>query len=131
MSLEHNKGAVQTFIRALNQQDPSLLAEVATPDVAKQWTEALPGMYTAMREHHIDITAMVAEGDMVAVKLATRGYHTGELHGLPATGKAWTNRVYTFFRLLEGKIAEVDPLPDAENLIEQLGGMVIPAPQSQ
>ena len=60
-----------------------------------------------MKDHHIDITGIVAEGDMVAVKLATRGYHTGELHGLPATGKPWTNRVYAFFTLVNGKVAAV------------------------
>ena len=73
---------------------------------------------------------MVAEGDMVAVKMATRGYHSGELFGLPATGKAWTNRVYTFFRLVDGRIAEVDAIPDVENHIKQIGGIITTAPQS-
>lgn len=128
MSLEQNKATVQKFVDALNQQNSALLQEVATPEVAQEWTAALPGVYAAMKDHHIDITAMVAEGDMVAVKMATRGYHSGELFGLPATGKAWTNRVYTFFRLIDGKIAEVDPLPDVENHIKQLGGIITAAP---
>ena len=130
MSLEHNKATVQKFVDALNQQDSALLAEIATPDVAMEWTEALPGLYATMKDHHIDITAMVAEDDMVAVKMATRGYHSGELFGIPATGKSWTNRVYTFFRLVDGKISEVDALPDVENHIKQIGGIITVAPQS-
>lgn len=130
MSLEHNKATVQKFVDALNQQDSALLAEIATPDVAMEWTEALPGLNATMKDHHIDITAMVAEDDMVAVKMATRGHHTGELFGIPATGKSWTNRVYTFFRLVDGKISEVDALPDVENHIKQIGGIITVAPQS-
>jgi predicted ester cyclase len=128
MSVEHNKATVQKFIDAINQQDTMLLAEVASPDVAKIYAETLPWLYATMKDHHIDITAMVAEGDMVAVKLATQGYHTGELFGIPATGKSWTNRVYAFFQLVDGKITEVDLLPDAENHIKQLGGVITAAP---
>jgi predicted ester cyclase len=126
MSIEENKAAVQKFIDGLNQQNGALLAEAATPEVATEWTAGLPDMYARMKDHRIDITMMVAEGDMVAVKLATRGYHTGELHGLAATGKPWTNRVYVFFRFVDGKIAEVDTLADAENIIKQMGGVITP-----
>ena len=125
--IEHNKTAVRKFVDALNRQDTALLAEVCTPEVAKEWTEALPGIYASMKDHHIELVDMVADGESVAVKMATQGYHTGELHGLPPTGKWWTNRVFTFFRFADGKIAEVDALPDAENLIKQLGGTIQPA----
>ena len=63
----------------------------------------------------------------MAVKLATSGYHSGEIFGLRATGKWWTNRVYAFFRFMDGKICEVDALPDAENHIQQIGGVIRPA----
>jgi steroid delta-isomerase-like uncharacterized protein len=124
---EHNKAAVQKFIDGLNRQDAALLAEVCTPAVAKDWTEWLPGMYTSMKDHHIEVVDMTADGASVAVKMATSGYHTGELHGIPATGNHWTNRVYTFFRLEDGKIAEVDALPDVDNFIKQIGGAIGPA----
>lgn len=130
MSIEENKAAAQKFADALNRQDFALLAEVATPEVAKEWSEYIPVMYARMNEHHIDITDMVAEGDKVAVKMATRGYHTGELHGLPATGKAWTNQVYVFLRFDNGKVAEVDVLADVENIINQIGGAITVAEQT-
>ena len=80
-----------------------------------------------MKDHHIELVDMAADSESVAVKLATSGYPTGELHSLPPTGKWWTNRVFAFVRFEEGKIAEVDPLPDAENLIKQVGGTIQPA----
>jgi predicted ester cyclase len=124
--IEQNKAAVRKFVDALNRQDIALLREVSSPEVAKEWTEALPGMYASMKDHHIELVDMAADAESVAVKMATSGYHTGELFGLPPTGKWWTNRVFTFFRLADGKIVAVDPLPDAENNIKQLGGTIQP-----
>jgi predicted ester cyclase len=129
MSLEQNKATVQKFVDAVNRQDIGLLSEIATPAIAKEWTEAMVSIYTTMQGHTIELTNMVAEADQVAVKMATSGYHTGELFGLPATGKWWTNRVFTFFRFEDGKIAEVDALPDAENHIKQLGATITPLAQ--
>lgn len=129
MSTDQNKAIVRKFVDALNRQDTELLNESATPEVAKEWAENLPSMYAAMKDHHIELTAIVAEGDWVAVKMATSGYHTGDIFGLPPTGKWWTNRVYTFFRIVDGKIAEVDPLPDVENNIKQIGGIITPSAQ--
>ena len=127
MSIDQNKAIVRKFIDALNHQDVPLLTEVSTPEVAKAWAEWLPEMYNTMRDHHIDITHIIAEGDSVAAKLATRGQHTGLIHGLTPTGKSWTNRVYVFFQLVDGKVCEVDALPDTENIIKQIGGVIVAA----
>jgi predicted ester cyclase len=122
----HNKAAVRKFVDAVNNRDTALLAEVCTPEMAKGWTEWLPGMYASMKDHHIEINDLVADGEMVGMRMATSGLHTGDIFGLPPTGKPWTNRVYTFFRFVDGKISEVDALPDAENHIKQLGGAIQP-----
>jgi predicted ester cyclase len=124
--VKQQKTAVLKFIDALNHQDTALLAEVCSPQTAKEWTEALPGMYSTMKDHHIELTEIVADGGGVAVKLATAGYHSGELHGLPASGKRWNNRVYVFFHFMDGKICEVDALSDVENIIKQIGGVIRP-----
>jgi steroid delta-isomerase-like uncharacterized protein len=124
--IDHNKAAVRKFVDALNSQDAALLAEICTPELAQQWREWLPGMHARMKDHHIELDDLIADGENVAVKMTTSGYHTGTLHNIPATGKWWTNRVFTFFHFDEGKIAEVDPQPDVENLIRQIGGSVQP-----
>jgi predicted ester cyclase len=127
MSTEENKAAVRKFVDALNRRDTALLAEVCTPEVAKNWIETLPGMYASMKDHHIELDEIIADGEGVAVRMATSGYHSGEMHGLPASGKWWTNRVFAFVRFVDGKIADVDLLPDIENIIQQIGGSIQPA----
>ena len=124
--IKSNKAAVVKFADALNRQDAALLSEVCTPETAKGWIDALPGVYANMKDHHIELSDMVADGESVAVKLSTSGYHTGEMHGLPASGKWWTNRVFAFIRFTDGKIAEVDLQPDVENIIQQIGGIIKP-----
>jgi steroid delta-isomerase-like uncharacterized protein len=121
-----NQDAVRKFVDGLNQRNPALLSEVCTPQVAQQWTAALPGMYERMRDHHIEIVELVNDGKAVAMHMATSGYHTGNMDGLPATGKWWTNRVFTLFHFEEGKISQVSPLSDVNNVIKQLGGSIQP-----
>jgi steroid delta-isomerase-like uncharacterized protein len=125
--ITENQAAVRKFVDGLNQRDPALLAEVCTPELAQQWSAMLPDIVARMGDHHIEIVDMVTDGEAVAMHMATSGYHTGTLHHLPATGKWWTNRVFTFFHFEDGQIAQVTPLPDTENLIEQLGGCIQPA----
>jgi steroid delta-isomerase-like uncharacterized protein len=124
--IEQNRAAVRKFVDALNRQDTALLAEVCTPEVAKEWTEELPRIYASMKDHHIELIDMAADEESVGVKMATSGYHTGELFGIPATGKWWTNHGITFIYFTDGKIARVDAVFDAENHIKQLGGTIQP-----
>ena len=125
--IDHNKSAVRKFVDGLNQQDAALLAEVCTPEVAKLWTEMLPSAYARFKDHHIELVEMVADGEHVAVKLATSGYHTGEFEGIPATGKWWTNQGNGFIYFTDGKISNVDLVFDVINQIKQLGGVIQPA----
>lgn len=129
MSIEQNKATVEKFVDAVNRQDYELLREVTTPVVAEEWTETFVKMHVIMQGHHIDVVDMVAEGDCVSVKMATSGYHTGDIFGIPATGKWWTNRVFTYFRIVGGRVAEFEPLADAENHIKQIGGIIVPMAQ--
>jgi predicted ester cyclase len=124
--IEHNKAVVSKFVDALNRQDTALLEETCIPEIAKNWIEALPWMYSTMKDHHIELVEILADANGAAVKMATSGYHTGVIHGLPPTENKWTNRVFTFFKMEEGKIVDVDALPDVENIIKQLGGKITP-----
>ena len=125
--IEQNRAAVHKFVDALNRQDTALLAEVCTPELAKEWKEALPGAYATFKDHHIELVDMVADGESVAVKMATSGYHTGEFMGIPATGKWWTNHGNAIFYFTDGKIAKDDLVFDVENHIKQLGGTIQPS----
>ncbi len=75
-------------------------------------------------EHRIKITAMVAEGDQVAIRVETRGVHSGEGEGVPPTGKSWTNRGLALARVEDGKIAELDFMFDELGHLKQLGATI-------
>ena len=125
--VEENKAAVRKFVDAVNRRDNALLAEICTPEEAKNWIEALPVAYAMWKDHHVELVDLVADGEMVAVKMATSGYHNGEAFGLAPTGKWWTKNGNGLFYFSDGKISKTDFVFDDQNLIKQLGGVIRPA----
>ena len=70
---------------------------------------------------------MVADGDRVVLRWTARGTNTGEMMGMPATGKPATVTGIIVNRLAAGKIAEGWGNFDALGMLQQLG--VIPTPE--
>ena len=124
MSLDENKALVRRAVEAFDAVDPDPFEEVFSPQLAQEWRQVLSAL--PFGEHHIEITAMVAEGDMVAVKLASRGGHTGTWEGVPPTGKSWTNRGMGMARIEGGRIVEFDTISDELGHLKQLGATITP-----
>jgi predicted ester cyclase len=56
---------------------------------------------------HMTIEAILAEGDMVAVRILSEGTNLGPLNGvMPPTGKRFAARQSHWFRVADGKLAE-------------------------
>ena len=56
------------------------------------------------------------------VVLDSRGLVAGEFHGIPPSGKRYTNRGAVYFHIENGKIADVETNFDDVNIVtEQLG----------
>jgi predicted ester cyclase len=125
--IDQNKAAVHKFLEGVNTRDAALLAEVCTPDVARSWTNSLPGAYARFKDHHIELTEIVSDSERVAVRVETSGYFTGEWHGIQPTGKFWTNHGNGIFFFTDGKISKTDFVFDVENHLKQLGGVIGPA----
>ena len=72
--------------------------------------EGIKQFFTELRagisDLQVSVEQMVAEGDTVAAHLSIRGRHTGELMGIPPSGKAVVLRVSDIVRLENGKAAE-------------------------
>lgn len=128
MSVEDNKAIVRRFLEAINQQDEAELAAVVAPDLLDENKEGMQWVHATFAGHRVEITDMVAEGDKVWAHLATSGSHTGEVHGIPPTGKQWTNTGVYFMRVVDGKIVAREGLFDALNMLEQLGATITPPP---
>jgi len=60
----------------------------------------------AFPDHDASVLRMIGEGDLVATYKTFTGTHTGELFGLPPTGRQGTIRVMDFVRYRDGLVAE-------------------------
>jgi predicted ester cyclase len=67
------------------------------------------------------VEAMVAEGDLVAVRLLGEGTNLGPIGPVPATGRRFTSRSSHWFRVAGGKLAEHWATRDDLTAMRQLG----------
>jgi predicted ester cyclase len=68
---------------------------------------------------------MVSEGDKVTDRFTLRGTHDGLFLGSPPTGKAIVGMSTSFYRIVEGKIAEEHGLFDMLGILQQIGALRI------
>lgn len=81
---------------------------------------------TAFPDISQTVENIIAEGDMVAVQITSRGTHEGELMGFEPTGNEIEVQQMFFVRIEDGMIAERWFLPDSLGLLQQLGIVEIP-----
>jgi len=81
---------------------------------AREWRAAAPD--TKMTVEKID-----GEKDHLTVHWIARGTNTGQGHGLKASGKSFTVRGHTGFRVANGKIVEEWNDFNEEEIFKQLG----------
>ncbi len=75
-------------------------------DDAEGMKQSSVAMHAALTDCSNKIEQMIAEGDMVAVRFTTRAVHSGELFGVPPTGKRVTMSGIEWYRLSNHKIVE-------------------------
>ena len=129
MTIADNKRLVQRYIEELNNGNLAVLDDVLADDYrlngemigrtgGRQYSTAMrsafPGLQTTIDE-------LVAEGDTVVVRYTWRGKNTGELRGLPPTGREVSARGFTLCRVRHGQIAEEWDLDDRLSAMQQLG----------
>jgi predicted ester cyclase len=78
----------------------------------------LAGVFSDQRWeiHHV-----IGEGDMVAVHCTHHGRHTGELMGIPPTGREVAYSYVHILRFRDGKAVEHWAVRDDATLMRQLG----------
>lgn len=138
MSIEENKAVVRRYIEELNQRNASVIDEViaesltiqtlhhspaVTPEAAGR--EAVRQGYLrnimAFPDYRVTIEEMLAEGDRVVLYWTNRGTHQGDFLGIAPTGKVITGSAITFYRIVDGKIAEMRTLWDRADSWQQFG----------
>jgi predicted ester cyclase len=69
----------------------------------------------------MDVERYVAEGDKVAARFTIRGTHDGPFFGVPPTGQTIVGMSTSFYRIVDGKIAEDHGLADVLGILQQIG----------
>jgi steroid delta-isomerase-like uncharacterized protein len=82
--------------------------------VAEKFRSAFPDV-------HLEVEAIVADGDLVVARWTMTGTHSGAWGDIAPTGRQIRVSGVNFFRIVEGKIAEIWNLRDDLGLREQLG----------
>jgi predicted ester cyclase len=122
------------YLHALLTPDPAGLDIVVTPDVRCHELEAigLPRgpeglkmfrrqVNAAIPDEHISITAVRFEGDdIIEADLVMDATQTGELFGIPATGRRIRFDVHERCRFVDGKLAERWAKVDFEDIKRRL-----------
>lgn len=141
MSIEQNKAVARRFWEMYSSGAdldsivnellaPNLVVHEAgapTPEMNVADYKQFGALYrAAFPDMHMTIEDQVAEGDRVVSRVAFRGIHTGELMGIPPTGKQVRTSNIVIDRIVDGKIMERWSVGDNLGLLQQLG--VIPAP---
>jgi steroid delta-isomerase-like uncharacterized protein len=129
MSPEDNKTIVRRFIKEiLEQGNVSLIDQLCAPnymnrltgqgvDSLKQFASLIK---TAIPDYHFTIENVMAEGDQVVARFTVTGTNTGSFMGSKPSGKAFSVRGLTYYRLANGKIVEDDPILN-QDLMQLLG----------
>ena len=90
-------------------------------DSIEELIEFADSIYITISDYDISIEDIMAEGDKVALRAIVRATHTGEILGIPATGKKIEWGQILIFQVENGKIVEVWEDWDALGLMQQLG----------
>ena len=139
MSAEYNKAVIRRLIMEVyNDSNLDVVDELLAPDIFDHGAVAehrygiagfkhvMVWVRTFSSDVHYDIEDIIAEGEKVAVRMTQSSTHTGSVKGNPATGKRFSVDYVHWFRLADGKVAEMWAVRDDLSRLEQLG--LIPVP---
>lgn len=136
MSTEQNKAAVRHFNEAFNTGDLDRAITVFAPHAVVHNSGApdplnlegfkqFGGVFlTAFPGGQLTIDDLIADEDRIVSRITYRGTHTGDLMGIPPTGKSVTVSAMIIDQFANGKIVETWRLFDHMAMMQQLG--VIP-----
>lgn len=137
--IEHNKAIVRrTWEEVFPACDVDALDTMVAQDVASRGRrpdepagiddlkQTLRWLHTVFSDQRWEIHDLLAEDAVVACRLTHHGRHTGDLMGIPPTGREVAYQYVHFFRFRDGLVVEQWSVRDDMTLMRQLG--VVPTP---
>ena len=130
-----NKALVRRAIGYNHGTAPEAEAtEIFSPDF-RAYMPGQPPMDRATFEHYVggvtdgmpgytyEIHDQIAQGDLVVSRITWRGVHSGDLAGVPATGRSIELRGINMFRVRDGQVVEQWAELDIFGLLQQIGAI--------
>lgn len=111
--------------------DSSFVEHEEIPGGGTDWAavKAFFGMmWVGMPDMHLDVQRMAVDEDRIWMYGRVRGTNTGEMMGMPATGKNVDIEIVDILRFKEGKLVEHWGVTDNLGMMQQLG--VVPMPEA-
>jgi steroid delta-isomerase-like uncharacterized protein len=132
MSLEVNKVIVQRMFEAINTKNLVSLEELMSPDFVmymnsketKGWNanrRFIEEEFNAFPDLRVNIEDILAEGNLVSVRVIETATHTNEYRGIAPTGNKLNYVVMMIWRIIDGKIVEGWVVYDQLGFLQQLG----------
>ena len=133
MGIEENKTVVLKFNAGMAKGDTSVIDELTTPgfvqhnltleidsdrDTTRQSNKRA---HIGLSDVSLELEDIVAEGDTVAVRWTFTAKHTGKMFSVSPTNADINTARVMFFRLENGKIAELWMLNDFLKLFQDMG----------
>jgi steroid delta-isomerase-like uncharacterized protein len=98
--------------------DESPLGSLEGPEELKQQMRMLRGAFS---DFSATVEEVIAEGDIVAMRLTLRGTHDGDFMGFEPTGNTFEVSNMVFSRIEDGRIAKRWVVPDMFGMLSQVG----------
>ena len=131
-TLQANEALVRRlFEDGINQGNMDLLDELLSPDFVYHGPpgdldlagakEMVAGYLAAFPGLGATIDAQIAERNLVVTRFTIVGTHTGDMPGIPATGREMTVTALSMMRIEDGQIVEEWENFDEAGMLRQLG----------
>jgi steroid delta-isomerase-like uncharacterized protein len=133
MGIDDNKALVRRLVdEFLNQRKLDVVDEIFAEDFVDHQGALGPtgdrdsvkafvtASTAAFPDARFEIGHLLAEGDLVFLRVIAQGTHRGEFGGISATGKAGSMASMSLVRVTDGKIAERWNITDFGGLMQQL-----------
>ena len=115
---QHNPARAADFVTAGVVWHGGGLGDIAGPDnlagLLESFIGALPDLYAAEQD-------IIAENDLVLVRLVVTATVKGSLLGVPANGRPVRWNAYDVYRITDGKISEEWAGDDIATIMAQIG----------
>jgi predicted ester cyclase len=86
------------------------------------YVAGLLAVVDAFPDYRWELRHLLADGDVIAAHFADSGTHRGVYLGVPPTGRLVRTDEFAFYRVADGRIAEVWVTADNERVRAQLAG---------